>query len=71
MRSVPVMRLNNSPARCGAPPLPEDAKASVPGRALASAITSATELAGTVLFTVMISGRLAANTIGAKSFCES
>ena len=60
--------LNSSPARCGAPPLPDDANASWPGCALASAITSCTDAAGTDALTVMTSGSLASRMIGRKSF---
>jgi hypothetical protein len=66
-----VTRLNNSPARCGAPPLPDDANDSAPGDAFASAITSATDFAGTQALTVMINGSLATRPTGAKSLAES
>jgi hypothetical protein len=51
--------------------LPDDANDSAPGDALASAITSATDFAGTAAFTVMISGSLATRPTGAKSLVES
>jgi len=38
--STPVRARKSSPARCCAEPLPEDAKATVPGFALASATSS-------------------------------
>jgi hypothetical protein len=63
--------LNSSPARCGAPPLPEEEKVSSPGRALASAITSLTENAGRSALTVMIKGSFATRMTGAKSFAGS
>ena len=40
--------LNSSPERCAAAPWPDEAKLIVPGLALASAISSAIEFAGTV-----------------------
>src|SRR5262249_35028793 len=44
---TPVRLLKYSPARCAADPLPDEEYASCPGRALASAVSSLTVLAGT------------------------
>jgi hypothetical protein len=51
--------------------LPDDANDSAPGDAFASAITSATDFAGTQALTVMINGSLATRPTGAKSLAES
>ena len=45
--SMPAIDLNNSPHRCGEPPLPLEAKFICPGFALASAISSLMLFAGT------------------------
>ena len=44
---MPAASLNSSPARCGEEPLPPEAKLSVPGLALASAISDWRSVAGT------------------------
>jgi hypothetical protein len=62
-----VTFLNSSPARWGAPPLPEDAKASLPGCVFASSMTSLTDLTGTVALIVMIKGNFATKITGDKS----
>ena len=62
------MRLKSSPARCAVVPTPELAKFSVRGRALASAITSRTVVAGSEGCTTSTSGSVPASVMGARSF---
>ena len=69
--STPAMSLNSSPARCGAPPLEEDAKESRPGLAFACAISSATLRTGRPGVTTSISGTVAMFVTGAKSASAS
>jgi hypothetical protein len=52
-------------------PVPVEAKSSLPGSFLASAINSATECAGTEGFTSTKFGLVAIRPIGAKSFFGS
>ena len=53
---MPVRLMNISIVRWAAAPMPLDAKLSVPGLALASAISSCTLFAGTDGCAIMISG---------------
>ncbi len=53
------------------PPVPVDAKFSLPGDALASAMNSADVFAGTVDATTAISGTRTTSPIGARSLVES
>ena len=64
--SIFAVSLNSSPARCGRPPTPAEAKLSLPGCALASATSSAMFLAGTLLATTSISGTFATSVTGAQ-----
>ncbi|MEA2978920.1 MAG: hypothetical protein QOF09_743 [Alphaproteobacteria bacterium] len=68
---MPATFWNSSPARCGAPPLPDEANDSLPGLALAWSTTSFTDFIGCSALIVMTSGSLATRMIGAKSFTES
>src|SRR5258705_7337914 len=61
---APVTVLKSSPTRCGAPPDPDDAKLILPGLALASAITSATDFAGTCALITISMGIVAYRHIG-------
>src|SRR6266581_1753038 len=65
------MLLKISPARCGVLPFPAEGKLSLPGRALAYAISSETELTGTDGCTATKCGTEAASVIGAKSLATS
>ena len=56
---------------CGVVPSPPDPKLTVPGLALAIAITSLTDCAGTEGFTTRTSGETAAIEIPAKSLAGS
>ena len=62
-----AMVLKSSPARWLTVPVPDDAKLSLPGCALASAINSLTDFAGTAGCTRTISGTIAVCTTGEKS----
>ena len=61
------MVLNNSPHRCGEPPTPDEAKLMPPDFDFASAISSLTLVAGTLLLTTIKYGITAMRAIGAKS----
>src|SRR5215218_5715764 len=65
---MPVTILNNSPTRCGALPVPGEAKLMLSGFALANAISSLTDFTGNCVFTTRNIGKVADKTIGAKSF---
>ena len=65
--STPTMSLNSSPARCGAPPLEDEAKESRPGLAFACAISSAALRTGSPGVTTSIKGTDAILVTGAKS----
>ncbi len=69
--SILAMLLNSSAERCGVEPLPAEAKLIAPGFSLASAISSCTFFAGTLLFTISTSGVVANSAIGAKSLAGS
>jgi hypothetical protein len=69
--SMLAVSLSSSPARCGRPPTPAEAKLSLPGWALASAISSFMSPAGTLLATTSISGTVVTSVTGAKSFATS
>ncbi len=69
--SILAVSLNNSPARCGRLPGPEEAKLSFPGWALASAISSPMSFAGTLVATTSISGTVATSVTGVKSLAVS
>jgi len=56
------------PASCGAPPMPETAKLSLPGFALANAISSLTFLTGTDGCTASTCGEYETIATGVKSF---
>jgi hypothetical protein len=56
------------PASCGAPPMPETAKLSLPGLALAKAISSGTELNGCAGCAASTCGEYETITTGEKSF---
>ena len=64
---TPAMELKSSAERCVDWPLPEEAKLSVPGFALASAISSATFFAGRAGLTTITSGPLVSCETGTKS----
>ena len=70
-RSTPARALKSSPERCATPPAPEDAKLSVPGFALASAISSCTFFAGTAALATSTTGMSATMLTGARSFFAS
>jgi hypothetical protein len=59
--------LNSSPVKCGAVPVPGEARVSLPGFALASATSSRTDFAGDEFGTNMKNGKLVRCAIGAKS----
>ena len=63
--------LNNSSDRCGLVPMPGEPTVSVPGFALASAITSFTVFAGTEGCTAITSVTSDISDTGSKSFSES
>ncbi|MGY3537306.1 hypothetical protein ACVIIY_001526 [Bradyrhizobium sp. USDA 4515] len=69
--SILAVSLNNSQARCGRLPGPEEAKLSLPGCALASATSSFMFLAGTLAATTSISGTVATSVTGARSVSVS
>ena len=69
--SIFAVNLNSSPARCGRPPTPAEAKLSLPGCAFASATSSSILFAGTLLATTSISGTVTTRVIGAKSRATS
>jgi hypothetical protein len=58
---------NSMPASCGAPPMPEIAKLSLPGYALASATSSLTFLTSTSGLTASTCGEYDTITTGVKS----
>ena len=62
---------NSSPAMCEPCPTPAEAKVSLPGCDLASAISSFTEFAGRLGVTTRISGSVAIIVTGAKSLIVS
>ena len=68
---MPAADLSSTPERCDAEPLPAEANVSWPGRALASAISSATVLAGTAAFTRRTLGSVCSEDTGARSFIGS
>lgn len=68
---MPVRSANSMPARWLAPPVPEMAKFTVPGLALASATSSRTLLAGNAGLAASRCGEYATSTTGAKSFTGS
>ena len=65
--AMPAIDFNISPARCPVPACPEDPKLIVPGFALASAINSFTEVAGSPGCTISASGLLPINATGLRS----
>ena len=65
--SAPVIILNISAARCDEPPVPLEAKLSVPGLALANWTSSLIDFTGTAGWTTTTSGADAIRLIGAKS----
>ncbi|MNT57925.1 hypothetical protein D3C72_1953330 [compost metagenome] len=64
---MPATESNSSPARCPVLPLPAEAKVSLPGLALACAISSCTLFARSDELPARIIGRLATSDTGAKS----
>src|SRR5262245_50956057 len=68
---MPAIILNSSPARCDAEPVPNEPMLIVPGFALASAISSATVLAGTDGCAASTIGRSVSPDTGARSRCRS
>ncbi len=68
--SMPAIILNSSPARWEADPVPNDAMVILPGLALASAIRSATVLAGTDGFATITMGKETSPATGAMSRCR-
>jgi hypothetical protein len=60
-----------TPAMCGGVPLPPEAYLSSPGLALAIAISSLTEFAGTEGLTHSTVGAMASSVIGEKSLIGS
>ncbi|MNC89457.1 hypothetical protein D3C83_53960 [compost metagenome] len=68
---MPVIEAKITPAMCGGVPFPPDANLRSPGFALASAINSLTELAGTAGLTQSTVGAIASSVIGAKSLMGS
>ena len=68
---TPAMTLNSSPARWLEPPLPAEPKLSAPGLALASAISSWIDFAGTLRLTTTTSGVVLISVIGSKSLAGS
>ena len=69
-RPMPVIIISNSIERCAEAPTPLDANESLPGRDLASATSSLTDVAGSEFVTHRMSGALAASDTGAKLFTE-
>ena len=68
---TPAMTLNISPAMWKPLPLLAEAKLSLPGCALASAISSSTFFAGTAGFTTSTNGPVASMLTGSKSLTVS
>ncbi len=68
---MPAADLSSTPERCDAEPLPAEAKESSPGRALASAMSSATDFAGTAALTRRTLGSVCSDDTGARSFTGS
>ena len=65
---MPVRCANSMPASCGAPPMPEIAKLSLPGWALAMSTSSFTLLTRTDGCTASTCGEYETITTGEKSF---
>src|SRR5215204_5315784 len=68
---MPVTILNNSPTKCGALPVPGDAKLTFCGFAFASATNSLTDFTGNCALATRNIGNVAESTIGTKSRCGS
>ena len=66
--SMPAMRLNSSPLRCGEAPMPVEAKVTLPRLALASSMNSRTERAGdefdtSIAFEITVSSDTGARSV--------
>ncbi len=70
-RLTPAIALNSSPDKCGAVPVPAEAKFNWPGRLFARAMSSFTDLAGTDGCTTSTLGAAVVSAIGAKSRTKS
>lgn len=68
MRLVPVRFLNSSPARWAEVPAPCEAKDSLPGEALAAAMTSLTDLNGLLSRTTSTFGETPTSMTGVNAF---
>ena len=68
---VPVCSAKNSPVRCGAPPMPDEAKVGSPGFCRASAIRSFTDFRGDFALTTSTLPTAAVIVTGSKSFSGS
>ncbi len=66
-RSMPASLLNSSMARCGSPPLPDEANVILPGRCFASAMSSCSDLGGNEGWIAISSAVMATVVMPAKS----